>query len=61
VVTDRSGRPRRPADPFPDHIWDEATDHYDESGLAALILMIAVTNLFNRLNATTKRIAGGWR
>ncbi len=46
------------ADPVPDSIWDEATRHYDERGLAALILMIATTNLFNRLNATTRQIAG---
>jgi len=46
------------ADPVPDSIWDEVARHYDEQGLAALILMIATTNLFNRLNATTRQIAG---
>ena len=46
------------ADPVPDEIWDEAARHYDEQGLAALILMIATTNLFNRLNATTRQVAG---
>lgn len=45
-------------DPVPDAIWDEAARHYDERGLAALILMIATTNLFNRLNLTTKQVAG---
>ena len=45
-------------DPVPDPIWEEATQHYDEQGLAALVLMIAITNLFNRLNATTKQVAG---
>ena len=48
------------ADPVPDEIWDEAADHYDERELAALILMIGVTNLFNRLNATTRQVAGAW-
>ena len=47
-------------DPVPDEVWDEAADHYDEQGLAALILMIGVTNLFNRLNATTRQVAGAW-
>jgi AhpD family alkylhydroperoxidase len=46
------------SDPVPDAIWDEAARHYDEQGLAALLLMIATTNLFNRLNASTKQIAG---
>jgi AhpD family alkylhydroperoxidase len=49
-------------DPVPDPIWEEATRHFDEQGLAAIILMIATTNLFNRLNATTRQVAGnqGW-
>ena len=46
--------------PVPDEIWAEAAAHYDERGLAALVLMIGVTNLFNRLNATTKQVAGAW-
>ncbi|GHO43815.1 carboxymuconolactone decarboxylase family protein [Ktedonospora formicarum] len=45
-------------DPVPDEIWDEAAQYYDERGLAALVLMIATTNLFNRLNATTRQVAG---
>lgn len=47
-------RNRRPAD----EIWDEAAGHYDERGLAAVILMIATTNFVNRLNATIKEPAG---
>jgi alkylhydroperoxidase family enzyme len=44
----------------PDEIWDAAAAHYDERGLASLVLMIAVTNLFNRLNVTTRQVAGAW-
>jgi len=47
-------------DPVPDEIWDGAADHFDEKQLAAIILMIAVTNMFNRLNATTRQVAGAW-
>lgn len=43
-----------------DEIWDEAATYYDEKQLAAIVLMIGVTNLFNRLNATTRQIAGAW-
>ncbi|HEV2235540.1 MAG TPA: carboxymuconolactone decarboxylase family protein, partial [Ktedonobacterales bacterium] len=32
-------------DPVPDAIWGAAAQHYDERGLAALVLMIGVTNL----------------
>jgi len=55
-VTRLSDRP----DPVPDEVWDEAARHYDESGLAALLLAIASVNLWNRLNAATKQIAGHW-
>jgi AhpD family alkylhydroperoxidase len=48
------------ADPVPDEIWNEASRHYDENGLAALTLWIALTNLWNRLNVTTRQIAGQW-
>jgi len=48
------------ADPVPDEIWDEAARHYDEQALASLILSIATTNVFNRLNVTTRQVAGAW-
>jgi AhpD family alkylhydroperoxidase len=48
------------ADPVPEDVWDEAARHYDERGLAALILMIATTNVFNRLNVATRQVAGAW-
>ena len=48
------------SDPVPDAVWDEATQHYDEKAMAALILSIATTNVFNRLNVTTRQVAGEW-
>ncbi len=56
AVTGLSGR----ADPVPDEVWDEAVRHYDEKGLAAPVLMIAATNVFNRLNVSTRQTAGSW-
>ena len=47
-------------DPVPDEIWDEATTYYDEQGMAALVLKIAVTNVFNRLNRVTRQVPGSW-
>ncbi len=58
ALTEAATRLADRADPVPDSIWDEAARHYDEQGLAALILMIAMTNLFNRLNATIRQVAG---
>ncbi len=56
AATRLSDRP----DPVPDEIWDEAARHYDEPGLAALVLTIATTNLYNRLNVTTRQVPGAW-
>jgi AhpD family alkylhydroperoxidase len=46
------------ADPVPDAIWDEAARHYDEQGLATLVLMISTANLFTRLGTATRQGAG---
>jgi AhpD family alkylhydroperoxidase len=49
------------SDPVPDAVWNEAARHYDERALAALLLAISVTNVFNRFNVATRQVAGaGW-
>jgi AhpD family alkylhydroperoxidase len=48
------------ADPVPDEIWNEAARHYNERELAALIIWISMTNVWNRLNVTTRQVAGEW-
>src|SRR5262245_57867641 len=55
-VTRLSDRP----DPVPDQVWDEAARHYDERGLATLVLAIALTNVWNRINVSTRQVAGAW-
>jgi AhpD family alkylhydroperoxidase len=63
AATRLSDRP----DPVPDAIWDEAAKHYDEKGLAALIMEIVVANTYNRFNVTTRQTGsrggqqGGWQ
>lgn len=47
-------------DPVPDAVWDRAAEHYDEQALAALVLFVGVTNLYNRLNVTTRQVPGTW-
>ena len=46
------------ADPVPDEVWDEAARHYDEQGLAGLVMAIAGINVWNRLNVATRQVAG---
>jgi hypothetical protein len=43
-----------------DKIWDGVVGHYDKRALAALVLMVATTNVFNRFNVTTWQLAGAW-
>jgi len=45
------------ADPVPDAVWNAVAAHFDERQLAALVLWIATTNFFNRLNAATRQPA----
>jgi AhpD family alkylhydroperoxidase len=47
--------------PVPDAVWDEAARHYDEQGLASLVLAIATINVWNRLNLATEQVPGVWR
>jgi AhpD family alkylhydroperoxidase len=56
AVTRLSDRP----DPVPDGIWEEATRHYDEKAMAALITAIGLINVWNRLNVATRQVAGEW-
>jgi AhpD family alkylhydroperoxidase len=46
---------------IPDAIWDDAARHYDERSLAALVIAIATVNVWNRLNVTTRQVAGPWK
>jgi len=48
------------ADPVSDEIWNEAARHYNERALAGLLLAIATINAWNRLNISTRQIAGEW-
>lgn len=42
----------------PDDVWDEVAKHYSEEARASLVLWIATTNLFNRVNTAIKEQAG---
>ncbi len=46
------------ADAVPDVVWDEAARHFDDQQLAGLVLWVATTNLFNRINTAIRQPAG---
>ncbi|MGQ5262287.1 carboxymuconolactone decarboxylase family protein [Micromonospora sp. ZYX-F-536] len=45
------------ADAVPDDIWEEAARHFGEKELGAIVLWVATSNFFNRLNVTTRQPA----
>jgi AhpD family alkylhydroperoxidase len=61
ALTEAATRLSDKTDPIPDDLWAEAARHYDQSALAALCLAIANINVWNRLNALTRQVAGEWR
>jgi AhpD family alkylhydroperoxidase len=58
ALTEAETRMSDRAEPVPDDIWEEAARHYDEQALAGLVLAIAGINVWNRLNVTTRQVAG---
>ncbi len=60
ALTESETRLNDRADPVPDEVWNEAARRYDERQLAGLVLAIAIINVWNRLNVTTRQIAGEW-
>ncbi len=60
ALTEAETRIADRGDAVPDEVWREATRHFDEKALAALVLSIGAINLWNRLNATTRQPSGEW-
>ncbi|GAA2016602.1 carboxymuconolactone decarboxylase family protein [Catenulispora yoronensis] len=58
ALTEAATRIADGADGVSDAVWDGAAQFFDEKQLAAIVMMIAVTNLFNRLNGPTRQVAG---
>jgi alkylhydroperoxidase family enzyme len=48
-------------DPVPDDVWDEATRHYTEPELSALIMHIGLVTLWNCVNISTRQKPADWR
>jgi AhpD family alkylhydroperoxidase len=46
------------SDPVPDEVWDAAARHFDAAALSSLVITIAATNAWNRINAATRQVAG---
>ena len=47
-------------DPVPDETWARAAYHFDEQALHALVLHVALVNLFNRVNVSIRQPTVDW-
>jgi AhpD family alkylhydroperoxidase len=61
ALTEASTRLSDRPDPVPDEVWQEASEHYDEESLAALVVAIATINAWNRISVTTRMVPGSYR
>lgn len=60
ALTEATTRLADREDPVSDAVWEEAACFYDEKALAALVLAISTINVWNRLNVSTRQVAGEW-
>ncbi|MGH7000777.1 MAG: carboxymuconolactone decarboxylase family protein [Stellaceae bacterium] len=57
ALTEAATRLSDRSDAVSDEVWREATRHYDEPALGALVIHIALINFWNRVNVTTRQPA----
>ena len=58
ALTEAMTRLADKSDPVPDEVWNDVAKHYDEKALSALLVSIAGINVWNRLNAAVRAVAG---
>lgn len=58
ALAEQATRKADRSDPVSDEVFSEAAGHFSEAQLSAVILMIATTNFFNRINVTIQEPAG---
>ncbi|MBB5774389.1 carboxymuconolactone decarboxylase family protein [Nonomuraea jabiensis] len=58
ALTEAATRIQDGAQGVTDEIWDAAAAHFDEKQMSAIVLNIALTNFFNRINRATREQAG---
>jgi len=60
LLTEHVTRLSDQLEPVPDSVWDAVSSHFDETDLAAIVLTIGLTNLYNRVNVTVRQPVGSW-
>ena len=58
AVTETLTRLADRPDPVSDELWEELGEHYDEAAIAQLLIEIGLINVWNRVNAAVRQVAG---
>ncbi|TQS29332.1 carboxymuconolactone decarboxylase family protein [Microbispora sp. KK1-11] len=58
ALTEAATRIQDGAPGVTDEIWEAAAAHFDENQMSAIILNVAMTNFFNRINRAVREQAG---
>ena len=58
ALTEAATRIADRGEAVPDDVWEDAADHFSEQELGLIVIQIAAINFFNRINATTRQVAG---
>ena len=61
ALTEAATRLADRTDAVSDAVWENAKAHFDEKALAGIIIHITVINAWNRINVTTRTVAGSWK
>ena len=59
-LTEHGTRIADAANGVPDDVWLNASKHFDEEQLTALVFLVSIINFYNRLNVITRQPAGGY-
>ncbi|MFJ9180272.1 carboxymuconolactone decarboxylase family protein [Streptomyces sp. NPDC102360] len=60
-LTEQGTRIADAAGGVPDEVWANAAKHYDEEQLLALVSLIAIINVYNRMNVMVQMPAGSYQ
>ena len=60
-LTEQGTRIADAAGGVPDDVWANAAKHYDEEQLTALVSLIAIINVYNRMNVMVQMPAGSYQ
>jgi AhpD family alkylhydroperoxidase len=60
ALTEAGTRLADRSNPVADELFEAAAKHYDEPALAAIVVVIALINTWNRLNVIAGQVAGEW-